>query len=461
MGLEYASAETEHVIDTSELVTPNDVVPEATELSDAVLEWNVDHLDEYDPLTWLDKEKRHVRRKGFRELSLFVQVTSGLHEQHESIAPLAEHVVETVNDRRYFELLARQPEAALKFGYPFVVPADRDELSPDAAATLRRAMAKDAPWAVDRLPFTRLNNYHFLHQIGYGTRHLDPEDILAASNARTAPNFVQVDRKQVYALTHNVFFYTNFGTEATGYPDTRVPTDLSTALTGLILRFLADDDTDAVSELLLTGIIQLQLDPDFVRVIFSWLRSVANERDVVPGSGVRDATASPDQQVRSPDLDADTLGDWSEESQEWFHDYHTVLASGLCFGILERDWDDLREHAPDRDLDHGRQDVLDQLMALGETIRLLSEYKLAEAAALIESLAGSPVFHAYEDVFETCAEFLRDQRTHDGHIGFFTDERYLYVSQGNSRESFERELLVPCTERCEDALAAVERSQQS
>ena len=455
-----SGAERDHPIDATELVSPDEVVSEAAKLTDAAIDWNVENLDEYDPLTWVDKEKRHARRKGFRELSLFVRITSEISDRDELFDPLADYVTETVNDQRYYELLAREPKEVLRFGYPFVVPVNRDELDPQAETVLERTLEKDAPWAEDRFTFVDFNFYHFLRLTGYDIGPLDPDALLQNSNAQTPPNFLRISRRQMYALTHNIFFYTNFGTPHEGFPDTRVPTDLSTALTGLTLRFLASDDTDAVTELLICGLIQRQIDPEFARVVFSWLRSRTNDRGVVPGSGVRDATASPDQQVRNPDLDADALGDWNDESQEWFHDYHTVLVSGTCFSMLERDWKDLRENGPTRGLDHDEQAHLDQLVALGKLIRLLSEYKLTDAAPLMKSLAGTPVARAYDDVFDTCVEFLRDQRTEDGHIGYFTDERYLYVTGGNDPEDFERELLEPCTEQCEQALAAVEESRE-
>jgi len=444
---------TDRPLDSADLVAPDDVVAEAAAMTDAALEWNRDNLEEYDPTIWEDRQKRHARRKAFGELAMVVQALDGMSD-HDLLDPIVNHVVETANDRRYYELAARRPRGITQFGYPFALAVGHDRLGSDAEAVLERTMENQTPWAAERYPFTELDVHHLLCHLGYDSPY-DPDDVLAFSNAATPPNFVRTQRRQLYALTHDVFFYTNFGVPDERFPDTTVPFDLSTTLTGLALRFMAADDPDAVTELLLTGLIQRQLSPGFARVVFSWLRQIA-DGGTLPGSGVRDATASPDQQLEGPDPDA--LGDWNEDSKTWFRDYHTVVISMPCFVRLQRDWDVLREEAPTRSLDHDDQENLDQLLQLGKLIELLSEYKLTDAAPLMESLAGTPVARAYDDVFEACASFLRDQRTPDGHVGFFPDERHLFVAKGGSPEEFEEKLRDPCTEQCERALEAVERS---
>lgn len=449
--------ESERPLDSTDLVAPDDVVPAATAMADAAVEWNRDRLDEYDPSSWEDEQKRHARRKAFGELSLIVQALDGLYDREDLLAPVVDHVVETVNDRRYFELLARKPRGIVQFGYPFAVAASRDRLGAEAEAVLERTLERRTPGAGERYPFAELHTYHLLRHLGYDAHDLDPDAVLSLGNVGTRPNFVRMERTQLYALTHDVFYYTNFGVPDERFPAATVPADLSTTLTGLTLRFLAAGDTDAVTELLLTGLIQRQLSPGFVRVVFSWLRRAA-EGGTLPGSGVRDATASPDQRVEAPDPEA--LGDWNEDSRRWFRDYHTVVISAPCFATLRRDWDALCGEAPNRALDHDDQSNLDQLFRLGKLVELLSEYKLTDAAPLMESLAGTPVARAYDDVFDACASFLRDQRTPDGHVGYFPDERYLFEARGGTPEEFERKLLDPCTEQCEAALEAVERSRR-
>ncbi|OVE83530.1 hypothetical protein B2G88_13900 [Natronolimnobius baerhuensis] len=427
-------------------------------MADASVDWHTNYIEEYNPLVWKDKRKRQIRRKAFSELSLFLQVTSQITDQEANHDKLVDSITETVNDRRYFELLSRYPTDIVQYGYPFAIPATRGRLRTEATMVLERTVTQKPIHSPERYPFVQLHYYHILEQLGFQTEHLDPATILSVSNIRKEPGFIQCNRRDVYAITHNIFYYTNFGIPGEGFPDTIVPTDLSTCLSGLLLRFLAIDDTDAVAELLLAGIIQRQLDPEFVKFVLSWLQT-RSENGIVPGSGVRDAIASSTQRIQNSDIDIDSLGEWDENSEHWFHDYHTVIASGLCFAVLEQEWDRLRNEAPTRDFGYWLSDSATQLLTLGNLVAVLSEYKLTEAAPLLESLTGSRVARAYSDVFNACVKFLQNQRTPDDHIGYFTDEQYVYCNGVGTTDTFDREFRNQCTNRCEAALSAVKSDE--
>lgn len=429
-----------------------EVVPVASELSAAAWAWNVDHLDEYDPLQWTDRAERHGRHKAFSELSMCLHLYRQLRDASDRVAPLEEHVVETVNDRRFYGLLGRHPERLLSYGIAFAAARDFGELSRGAETVLERTLSRRALWARERLPSVELNLYYTLRHLGHDAERLDPETILAYSNARNRPNVVAVERRQAYALTHDVYFYTNYGVEAPGFPATTVPSDLSTTLAGLTLRFMAAGDTDAVAELLLAGIIQRQLAPGFVRLVLSWLRAAADGRETVPGPGIRESTGRHDNFPAEPDRSLDGMDDASER---WLKDYHTVLVSGKCFAVLAREWESLVEAGPTRELEHAAH--AEELLALGELVRSLAAYRLEDGAAILEELAETAVARAYADVYDTCVEFLRAQRTEDDHVGFFPNERHLYERRGGSAEEFDRELRASCTERCEAAIEAAGR----
>jgi len=416
-----------------------------------VTTWKDDHAHEYNPLVWADKEKRRIRRKAFAESSVYLHLLSNLGKL--DWAPrLSDLIVEAVNDRNYFELLPREPELILKYGYPFVFVYGMDELRPEAQAVLDQTVESRTPRARERVPHRQLDFYYFLRHLDYDPDVLDAETILEYSNANFQPDVIESTVRQIYALTHNVMYYTNFGIESEKFPDTVVPYDLGTTLTGLTLRLMADNDTDAVVELLLCGVLQRQMAPSFVRFVLSWVREVSKGHDTVPGPGLQDLGASARDRV-DPDLASDSIGDWDDDTDEWVQHYHTAVAAGMCFNVLERDWEELVRTAPSRELDHEAH--ADDLFRLGEVLLRLSEYELEEAASVLKEVAGTPTAEAYDDVLATATDFLERQRTHDGHVGYWTDERYLYVNGGHGDpDDFESQMMDPCTERCNEALRA-------
>lgn len=440
-------------------IPAKEVTPKAAQMTKRVSEWQVDYLDEYDPLLWKDKEKRRLRRKAFGELAFYLLFIEQLdiNEGQNQTDQIKTHVTNIANDRRYFELLPRNSDMILKFGYPLAISQEIGELRTPAQIILRRVLETKSPWAEERLPHRQLDYYYLLQYLNYDTGEFDPETIIKYSNTHYQPSIIEVDLRAVYGLTHNIIYYTNFGIGGESFPNTVVPYDLSTLLTGLTLRFMAEQDTDIVAELLLCGIIQRQMSPQFVRFVFSWFHELSRGRTTVPGPGIKDLGATERQRIQNPDLHPEEMGEWNSNSKEWIQDYHTSIVSGMCFGVLKRSWGTLVENGPTKQLNH--EDHSSQLMDLGKLVMLMSEYKIEKAAQLMKKLSGTPTVIAYADVFASCTDFLRRQQTHDGHIGFWTDERYLFTGENRSQEQFEREMMQPCTELCEEALLATENSR--
>ena len=441
-------------VESISLIPFEEVGSQAGRMAEMVTTWQNDHYEKYDPLVWADKEKRRVRRKAFCEASFYLLFLDKF-GKGDRAPELTDFIVETVNDREFFELLPREPDKLLKHGYPFVYVKSRGELGEQAQAVLDQTLASKTPWSRERAPHRQLDLYYFLQELDLDPDVFDPETIIKYSNAHHQPDLVEVNVRQLYALTHNVMYYTDFGIGSEGFPDTTVPYDLSTTLAGLTLRCMANRDTDATVELLMCGVIQRQMDPEFVQFVCSWLREVSKDYDTIPGPGLQEFGAiAPDETAQTENKA--TLGDWSDEQEEWVQHYHTAVAAGLCFNVIERDWDDLVETGPTRSLDYERH--ADQLFELGKLIHQLSEYELDLASVTMQELADSPVVEAYDDVFEACRAFLERQRTYDDQVGFWTNERYLYVAGGGGTEaSFESDLMQPCTDRCEEALEAASK----
>lgn len=435
-----------------DLCPTDDVGSVARRMARTVTDWQEVRVDEYDPLRWEDKQKRHIRRGAFCEVAFYLYFLENC-DRLDWAPRLTDDVVETVNDRRFFELLPRHAEMVQTMGCPFLLADRLDELRPQARETLKRVVESRPPWARERVPHRQLDLYYVLQEFGFDTRHLDPEVIIEYSNAAHPPSVVDSTLRQVYALTHNVMFYTGFGFGGEGFPDATVPYDLSTTLTGLTLRAMADANTDVVVELLFAGIVQRQVAPEFVRFVVSWLRAVSEDFDTVPGTGTGSGLVPSSDHAEDPQARPEDLGDWDELSEEWLQHAHTAMASGLCFNVLDRDWDAVRALDRCRELDHAAHG--EDLLRIGDLLRLLRNYELEEAAVLMESLAGTPAADAYDDVFGRCVSFLDRQRTHDGHVGYWTDERRVFVAGGYGDEAdFEREMMRRCTDRCEAAIEA-------
>lgn len=447
-------------------VAPDNVISESelprrvTDFAHSIDDWIDDHAHYIDPFDWEDSDERYWRKKMFLESAGYLLNARGKGGEN-PLPAIHDVVVERTNDRRYAHKMLRSPRDLHHYAVPVLYAKYVDELEAETASALERTADLGAFRLAERLPMRRLEFWALSRYLSalFGGEYdwYDPEAVLESSILHNQPNVARSTIADAYCLTHDVLFYNNYlGVCDAAFPDEPAPYDATTLLRGLILRYMADDNCDIVSELLLSGVMQRQLSRQTVRLVFSWLLEKSEAKGYVPGPKLKKGQVMSNMSLDTPDLD-DFGSRWDYDSREeavWGKNYHTNVVAGTTAHFIRRDW----EHLDDRPGAHSitddsfRRDVC----RLGEMLKSLGEYDLESGARQMTALAGSPVRTEYRAVFDQAVEFLADQRTRDGEFGYWADEEVLYTNAGNPPESFRTELVAPVSETCREALDAVE-----
>lgn len=418
------------------LVAEDALLQRLDDLERSILDWLGPAAGRFDPLDWSDRQAVRIRRKAFDELSVCLYVLDALGDC-EAPDALRRLVLDRVNDGRYHRLVCRNTDKFLLYAFPFAYAKTCGELDRSAEETVRRVLDERTVWSTERTPFRLVDLWHFCQLFDYDQDRYDLETVLQLSCLARPPDPVTASPVDVYALTHNVLFYHNFGVDHPSFPDGPTSYDLDASVTGLLLRSLAAENSDLVVELLAAGTAERVLSPTLIRLVVTWLVERVEDDGYVSGPTL-------ENRPRPTSLDAD--------QDPWLANYHTNLAVLIAIQIVRRAWSDL-ETEPGRTPDSVTD--VEGFRQLGEVVHLLNEYDLAPAAKLLTEVSESPVVDRFPDVFEAAVDFLRRQRRPDGHYGFWTDEAALFLKSGGDRDTFRSELLHPTTEACNEALDAV------
>lgn len=423
-------------------------------------DWIDEHAGYVDPFDWEDGDERYWRKKMFLEAAGYVLNVRGSGVE-DPLPAVHDVVVDRVNDRRFAHKLLRSPRDLHHYAVPVLYGRYVDELDAAPAEALERTADLGAFRLAERLPMRRLEFWALSRYLSalFGGDYdwYDPEAILDASILNNQPNVARSTISDAYCLTHDVLFYNNYlGVCETAFPDGPAPYEATTLLRGLILRYMAADNCDIVSELVLSGVMQRQLSRGMVQLALSWLLEKAEPNGYVPGPELKKEQVMSKISLDTPDVD-DVGTRWDYDSREeaiWGKNYHTNIVAGTTAHFVHRDWEHLEDWS-------GAHTVADEsfrrdVCRLGELLKSLGEYDLEGGARQMRALSDSPVRSEFQGVFEQAVEFLTDQRTRDGEYGYWADEEVVYTNAGNSTESFRAELVAPVTEACRAAIEAVE-----
>jgi hypothetical protein len=403
------------------------------------LEANADRFDPF-PDAGADLSTVSVRRKAFSELAILLYVRDRLGEER-TVPRLRSLYVKRVNDPRYVELLRRHPERVLLYASALSTAHAGGLLHDDAHTALAAALDEPLVWNTERTPFRELDLWHVCQLSDQTKPAFDVNACVGRGCLGTPFDVVTASSSDVYALTHTVFYYYNFGVACPGFPTAPIPVafDLERTISGLILRSVAKNDADLVLELLLAGTVSGQLCPEVRDVALRWVVASSTEGYVPGPSGTTCENASKD-------------GD--EEFRRWARHYHTNLVAAMTATVMRH----AERTAPETVRSEQRVGAIatDELLALGELLESLHEYQLADAAVLLSSLADKPIAQEYSALLDAGASFLRRQEDGTGTFGFWADERVLFEANGGDPATFDERFLTPVSDACREALAKLE-----
>lgn len=445
-------------VDTApdEWISKDELRNRADDLEDLVTIWIDKNAKHFDPFNWEGMQERYWKQKASNEAGLYLLHALNFGKDDKTPS-LKQQIISRANDRRFVQLLLRSQNKFHYFVYPILYADSVNSLEKGISTDLEQVAERGEFWSSEWYAMRLLEFCHLCQMVGVRCPH-DKDDVLNYSVLNHQPNIITSDPMDAYAITHDVMFYTDHLTDRI----TPAPYDISKVIRGLLLRYMAEDNCDIAIELLYAGVLQRQISQEMAQFVLTWVLEKTRSGGYVPGPDVdaMSGLVSPEWKGRHRRVD-EPSAPWdyeydSKQEEIWARNYHTNLVTGLTIRVLKRDWNKLNNMQMDHNMEEYsfRQEV----MRLGQLLESLAKYDLEKGAQQMIELTDSPIRTEFPLVFQEAIDFLKYQRTRTGEIGYWTEEEILYTNDGNSRESFQKDLVKPITNTCQNALDSVERS---
>lgn len=442
-------------------INESDIPSRSKDLTSIVNNWLSNHIGYVDPKNWEEVDKHFYRKQAFVELSSYLLNARGVAGE-QPLPDVHNLIIDRVNGRYFPQLLSRSPRELHHFAIPFIYAEYVNELNEGPKNRLENVVETGAFQAAERVPYRQIEYWFILRcfsrLFGPTPDKYDEREALENSVLNYQPNMVRCMLPDAYCITHNIFFYDNYyGIFPEIFPADQTPFDLEPLLRGLILRFMADGNTDIVLELVCAGVLERKISRQMVQLVLSWLFENITQ-GYVPGP-----TFDKTDLLKSLDVVEDSMEvkpgnakpDYeNDREEEWIKNFHTNVVAGMTARIIERDWGKIESKALDYSfaVDSTRRDIT----RIGQLLNSLSSYDLMTGARQMKRLAQSPVIEEYETASQDAIDFLREQQTIEGKYGFWPKEEIIFTNSGKSFERFDSQLRKPVSKACREALGTFE-----
>ena len=201
----------------------------------------------FDPTLRIPKDQLFAK-KAVVELALLVAYRHRL--EPAPLTPdwlaLLDTVEQVASRPAYVEAAARDPRALLLYALTFAALRICGRENPEFAHVVEQCLATGYATAAERLPYRRMDLLHFLLISGF-----DPsagsklDETYLSTLLAQSPNVVELNDSDVYAITHALFYLTDFGQR----PAT-TSADVPAILEALLRLAIAERNADLAGELL-------------------------------------------------------------------------------------------------------------------------------------------------------------------------------------------------------------------
>jgi hypothetical protein len=359
----------------------------------AIDDWLAARLFEFDIFTWSNAEEAENRRKACAELAIYLYVTHGLPIS----APGAMHdrVRAITSDSRFLELLFRDRVHFSLYAPFFVYGRRMGALAPEMERFLGCGLIFDEMAANECPPNRMLEIRHFLTAIGIDANYPAACEIQKFGCLGYRVNPFSCGMQTAYALTHAIFYLSDFGAHSIDFPGAA---NAMTVTQVLALRFLAEENYDLAIEL---GICLLTCGAGY---------SIAR---LIAGKAVEKISRTGVAPV-PPELSGGWIDEFPSDSREWCRHYHTMLVAGIFLRMVGA-----REEA----LTSAGEVSEPVAIVLGKAFSELHSYNLRDASIILSQLVAMPECAPFEACVAQAARFIAAQKRTDGGFGYFPDER--------------------------------------
>lgn len=304
--------------------------------------WLAAHRTRFDPDT-VETGRALFVRKAFVEVALLVglraRAESGSFDD-DAYRMLFDQVTAVAARDSYRELVARDERALLLYAGTYASQRLCGQRDSEFERLIGQAVSGRYAACFERVPFRQLDLLHTLELAGIDHGMPAGDAVLPFSLLCADPSVLKLSDSDIYAVTHTVFYATDFGRRNPRWPAGFGPSRAVELLEALSLLCRRKENADLVAEVLCCLLcLGVQDSPEMERA-WAFLAGVQEPSGRVAG---------PDG-ILPPELEN---GD--AEYRDWATGYHTTIVAALA-GHLARDAAVIRQPrpSPPRSVGNGR-----------------------------------------------------------------------------------------------------------
>ncbi|MEU2159087.1 hypothetical protein ABZ532_29455 [Streptomyces sp. NPDC019396] len=235
-------------------------------------------------------------------------------------AAIFEQVADIAAQPSYREMIARDEQALLLYAGTYAALRLCGREDPEFRRIIQQAVDGGYAASFERVPYRQLDLLHTLYLCGI-EHDLPPMDtVLPFTLLCQHPNVLKLADRDIYAITHTVFYATDFGQREPVWPRGYSPGRAIELLEALLVLAEARSNADLVGELLCCLYCLGINHSDAANQAWVFLESVQEPNGRVNGP----------EGIIHPSLDGK-----DEDFRHWAEGYHTTIVTALA-GLLAR-----------------------------------------------------------------------------------------------------------------------------
>jgi len=303
------------------------IVERAEHRAKASLDWLSANLDRFSPI---GVEQPGPKLKALSELAILYDrlraVTAPRLRERLLLSDVLrrwrQFLVKQCEHRSYAELGRRLPAYAVPLLLPYMVLRPTGYTSPFHEETVRTTISKGFLFFEELLPYRQLDRSYFLWKAGLLPAEPDWPDLYAKTTLATAPDVLHLDRDAAYAITHTLFYLTDWGRRAPTFAAPEIER-VTSILDCLAIHYWRLQHWDLLGELLANRMAVQPRKSHLIAAATSAFLKAWRPEGCIPGEG-----------VLIPGLDSASA---AERDEIIFREcYHATLVGVLvCAGVLE------------------------------------------------------------------------------------------------------------------------------
>ncbi|MEU8918803.1 DUF6895 family protein [Streptomyces nigrescens] len=235
-------------------------------------------------------------------------------------AALLDQVEEIAARPSYRELIARDEAALLLYAGTYAALRLCGREDPEFRQLITQAAAGGYAAVFERIPYRQLDLLHTLELCDVPHTLPAVDDVLPFTLLCNRPNVVKLTDRDIYALTHTLFYATDFGLREPRWPRGFDPGAAVELLEALLVLTLGRQNADLVGELLCCLLCLGVRDSEEGRRAWEFLAAVQEADGRVNGP---------------PGVVHPGLADGDEAYRHWATGYHTTIVAALA-ALLDR-----------------------------------------------------------------------------------------------------------------------------